>query len=72
MPTLTERAKPVSITAPQFIDQAAPEDLKPLFFVAWLLCAVFYFFQYAVRSAPGVMQSELTAAWGGNHIGAMI
>jgi MFS family permease len=46
--------------------------LKPLFFLAWLLCAVFYFFQYAVRSAPGVMQQELTAAWGGNHIGAMI
>lgn len=47
-------------------------DLKPLFFLAWLLCAIFYFFQYAVRSAPGVMQEELTAAWGGNHIGAMI
>ena len=47
-------------------------DLKPLFFLAWLLCAIFYFFQYAVRSAPGVMQQELTAAWGGNHIGAMI
>ncbi|MEB0114245.1 MFS family permease [Variovorax sp. GrIS 2.14] len=49
-----------------------PYDLKPMFFVAWLLCAIFYFFQYAVRSAPGVMQKELTAAWGGNHIGAMI
>lgn len=51
---------------------SAPHDLKPLFFLAWLLCAVFYFFQYAVRSAPGIMQEELTAAWGGNHIGAMI
>ncbi|WP_454859084.1 MFS transporter [Rhizobium binxianense] len=47
-------------------------ELKPVFFLAWLLCAIFYFFQYAVRSAPGVMQQELTAAWGGNHIGAMI
>lgn len=47
-------------------------ELKPIFFLAWLLCAIFYFFQYAVRSAPGVMQQELTAAWGGNHIGAMI
>ena len=47
-------------------------DLQPVFFFAWLLCATFYFFQYAVRSAPGVMQLELTAAWGGNHIGAMI
>jgi MFS family permease len=54
-------------------NQPAPiRDLKPLFFLAWLLCAIFYFFQYAVRSAPGVMQKELTAAWGGNHIGAMI
>jgi len=49
-----------------------PSDLKPLFFLAWLLCAIFYFFQYAVRSVPGIMQQELTAAWGGNHIGAMI
>jgi len=47
-------------------------ELKPLFFVAWLLCAIFYFFQYAVRSAPGIMQEQLTAAWGGNHIGAIV
>ncbi|MEP7185052.1 MAG: hypothetical protein ABI767_04375 [Rhodanobacter sp.] len=51
---------------------APPTHLKAMFFVAWLLCAVFYFFQYAVRSAPSVMQEELTAAWGANHIGAMI
>ena len=53
-------------------DLSPPKNLKSLFFLAWLLCAIFYFFQYAVRSAPGVMQSELTGAWGGNHIGAMI
>ena len=47
-------------------------ELKPLFFVAWLLCAIFYFFQYAVRSAPGIMQEQLTAAWGGNHIGTIV
>jgi MFS family permease len=51
---------------------SSSRDLKPLFFLAWLLCAIFYFFQYAVRSAPGIMQEELTAAWGGNHIGTMI
>lgn len=61
----------VQATPPQ-ADAASPTNLKGLFFLAWLLCAVFYFFQYAVRSAPGVMQEELTAAWGGNHIGAMI
>ena len=49
-----------------------PTSLKPAYFTAWLLCAIFYFYQYAVRSAPGVMQEELAAAWGGNHIGAMI
>lgn len=49
-----------------------PKDLKLLFFLAWLLCGIFYFFQYAVRSAPGIMQAELTAAWGGNHIGTLI
>lgn len=49
-----------------------PLDVKPVFFLAWLLCAIFYFFQYAVRSAPGVMQADLTKAWGGNQIGAMI
>jgi len=53
-------------------DLSPPTNLKSLFFLAWLLCAIFYFFQYAVRSAPGVMQSELTDAWGGNHIGSMI
>lgn len=58
--------------ASQATDNAPPLDLKPVYFLAWLLCAIFYFYQYAVRSAPGVMQEELTAAWGGNHIGAMI
>src|SRR5271166_6199738 len=47
-------------------------EVKPLYVFAWLLCAIFYFYQYAVRSAPGVMQDELTAAWGGNHIGSLI
>ena len=50
----------------------SPNTLKPLYVVAWLLCAIFYFYQYAVRSAPGVMQDELASAWGGNHVGALI
>jgi MFS family permease len=66
---VTPAATPAVTTNPE---NAPPRDLKPLFFLAWALCAVFYFFQYAVRSAPGVMQHELTLAWGGNHIGAMI
>src|ERR1700751_1627227 len=53
-------------------NEAPPNDLKPQYFVAWLLCALFYLYQYAARSAPGVMQDELTAAWGGNQIGSII
>jgi MFS family permease len=48
---------------------ALPQDFHPLFISAWLLCAVFYFVQYALRSAPGVMVPELTAAWGLNALG---
>jgi MFS family permease len=40
-----------------------------MFITAWLLCAVFYFVQYALRSAPGVMVPELSAAWGLNALG---
>jgi len=32
----------------------------PAFIVAWVFCLVFYFGQYALRSAPGVMVPELT------------
>jgi hypothetical protein len=34
------------------------------FVVAWLFCLLFYFMEYAVRSAPSVMLPELTAAFG--------
>ena len=37
--------------------------------VAWLLTAVYYFYQYALRSAPAVMMPELSAAFGLNAIG---
>jgi hypothetical protein len=43
-------------------------DFHTLFIAAWLLCAVFYFIQYALRSAPGVMVPELTAAWNLNAL----
>jgi len=32
--------------------------------VAWLLTAVYYFYQYALRSAPAVMMPELSSAFG--------
>src|SRR6187200_2386103 len=36
---------------------------------AWLLVAVYYFFQYALRSAPSVMMPELTEAFGVTALG---
>jgi MFS family permease len=36
------------------------EEPKTAFIVAWVLCLIFYFLQYALRSAPGVMIPELT------------
>ena len=36
---------------------------RTAFITAWVLCLVFYFLQYALRSAPGVMIPELTAAF---------
>src|SRR3954447_26466689 len=37
--------------------------------VAWLLTAVYYFFQYALRSAPGVMMPQLSDAFGLSALG---
>src|SRR3954449_3971263 len=36
---------------------------------AWLLTAVFYFYQYAMRSAPAVMMPDLTQAFGLTAVG---
>ena len=37
--------------------------------VAWLLTAVFYFYQYAMRSAPAVMMPQLSDAFGLSTLG---
>jgi MFS family permease len=36
---------------------------------AWLLVALYYFYQYALRSAPSVMMPQLTQAFGVNALG---
>ncbi|HEU0210165.1 MAG TPA: MFS transporter [Candidatus Udaeobacter sp.] len=36
---------------------------------AWLLVAAYYFYQYALRSAPSVMMPQLTGAFGVNALG---
>jgi MFS family permease len=37
--------------------------------MAWLLVALYYFYQYALRSAPSVMMPQLTEAFGVNALG---
>lgn len=37
--------------------------------VAWLVAAVYYFYQYALRSAPAVMMPELSEAFGLTSLG---
>src|SRR5258708_38883499 len=43
---------------------AAASAFKTAFIVAWAFCLLFYFMEYAVRSAPSVMLPELTTAFG--------
>jgi MFS family permease len=43
---------------------AKTSDFHAAFIVAWAFCLLFYFMEYAVRSAPSVMLPELTSAFG--------
>jgi MFS family permease len=54
-----------TISAPRLASRA----IHWAFVVAWLFCLLFYFTQYAIRSAPGVMIPELTAAFGLSALG---
>lgn len=44
--------------------QLSKNQLNVVFVLAWFICAVFYFIQYGLRSAPGIMLPELTATLG--------
>jgi MFS family permease len=44
-------------------------ELHLPFIAAWACCVLFYFLQYAMRSAPGVMVPELTSAFGLSALG---
>ena len=43
---------------------AKASDFHAAFIIAWAFCLLFYFMEYAVRSAPSVMLPELTTAFG--------
>jgi MFS family permease len=49
--------------------ERSPRAGTRLALVAWLLTAVYYFYQYALRSAPGVMVPELSGAFGVGPLG---
>jgi MFS family permease len=49
-------------------DTGARKSIK-LATVSWLLVAVFYFYQYVLRSAPSVMVPQLTEAFGLSALG---
>jgi MFS family permease len=51
------------------IKPGAASQLRMGFIVAWFFCLLFYFIQYAVRSAPSVMVPELTATLGLTTLG---
>jgi len=47
----------------------AAQGTRLVFVAAWILALVFYFLQYALRSAPGVMVPELRNAFGLTALG---
>ena len=60
----TISAPPMTLVPP-----VASRSFHWAFVVAWVFCLLFSFLQYAVRSAPGVMIPELTAAFSLSALG---
>jgi MFS family permease len=55
--------------APSPVPVRAAPNFHSAFIVAWVFCLLFYFAQYALRSAPGVMVPELTNAFNLSALG---
>jgi MFS family permease len=54
---------------PTTVQAASADRLEISFVIAWFFCLLFYFMQYAVRSAPSVMLPELRSAFGLTTLG---
>jgi MFS family permease len=54
---------------PETAQPSARRRVSKVVALAWLLTAVFYFYQYLMRSAPAVMMPELTQAFGMSAVG---
>src|SRR5579859_6424579 len=65
-------AMPILSKPPVSVSPA--EHLRISFIAAWMLCLIFYFVQYGLRSAPGIMLPELGHKHGLNavELGSMI
>jgi fucose permease len=50
-------------------DQKQSEVQTRAFVIAWAFTVTFYFLEYAVRSSPSVMISELEASFGTTALG---
>src|SRR6187397_3321069 len=50
-------------------DESAVKSALKTAAIAWLIAAVYYFYQYALRSAPAVMMPELSDAFGISALG---
>jgi MFS family permease len=61
---MSTQAMPIGAAKP-----ATASAFHKAFIVAWLFCLLFYFMEYAVRSAPSVMLPELRTAFGLNTVG---
>jgi MFS family permease len=51
-------------TSNRLASPVAESGFHKAYLVAWIFCLLFYFMEYAVRSAPSVMLPELTQAFG--------
>lgn len=58
-----------STAHPPTDSKSTPSGFHIAFIAAWLFCLLFYFMQYAVRSAPSVMIPELTTSFGLTTLG---
>ena len=61
--------KPIEATAGATGNKASSVSLTAPAIGAWLLVALYYFYQYALRSAPSVMMPQLTEAFASNALG---
>lgn len=59
----------MQVSSMQSSSLSQQEHLRLAFIAAWLMCSLFYFAQYALRSAPGVMLDDLGATLSLDRVG---